>query len=140
MNYDVNEIKLIYNINTLKISEDAFIKIDLIEKRGNKFFDVILTLKEREIFLGRFDKTFDKINAKYKDGKILIFYEEYTKETEKMEIIKILSLYEIIDDMFYSCSEKEALELFDKNIDSSYLKDKDNKIYREDVEKNRRLK
>ena len=140
MNYDVNEIKLIYNINTLKISEDAFIKIDLIEKRGNKFFDVILTLKEREIFLGRFDKTIDKINAKYKDDKILIFYEEYTKETEKMEIIKILSLYEIIDDMFYSCSEKEALELFDKNIDSSYLKDKDNKIYREVVEKNRRLK
>ncbi|MBR6689981.1 MAG: hypothetical protein IKL65_01455, partial [Bacilli bacterium] len=98
----------------------------------NKFHDVIFSLKGKEFFLGRFNKTFDKINVKYKDGKIIIFYEEISKQTNQMEIIEVLSLYEIVDDMFYSCTQKEALELFDKTIDSSHLKNHDERIYRTD--------
>ena len=39
----------------------------------------------------------------------------------QVEIIKVLSLYDILDDTFYSCTEKEALELFDKDVESKYL-------------------
>ena len=139
MNNDINKVKLIYTIDNIKISEEINIKINLCEKRGNRFYDVVFYLKDKEILLGRFDKEENKVCAKYKDGKILIYNNKFNKHTNQMEIIKVLSLYEIVDDTFYSCTEEEALNIFDKSIDASYLKNKNNPIYRSDIEKTRRL-
>ena len=137
--YDTSDTKFFLH-SKLAINSEAFVQINDCEKRGNKFLDVIFNFNGKEFFLGRFNKTFDKLSVKYKDGKIIIFYEEISKQTNQMEIVEILSLYEIIDDMFYSCTQKEALELFDKLIDSSHLKNPYKKIYRSDVEKKLRLK
>ena len=134
-----NETKLVYLFETIKINEKSFINIKLNEKRNNKFFDVIFNLNGKEIFLGRFAKDFNIINAKYKDGKILIYYENFNQNKHCMTINKVLSLYDILDDTFYSCTEIEALNIFDSSIDSSYLKQPENLIHRSDVEKSKRL-
>lgn len=138
--YDINALKLLYPFEIINISEKALIKVGLYEKRGNLFYDVIFELNDKYIFLGRFDKTHNSFKVKYNDGKILICYEEFKNQEKEMKIIKVLSLYEIVDDTFYSCTEEEALELFNENLDSSYLKNKKNKILRSDVEKIRRLR
>lgn len=140
MNNDINNPKLLYPLDTLKISEDVFVKIGLYEKRGNKFYDVFLNINDEEVFLGRFIKKFNKLKAKYNKGKILLYYDEFNENTKNMQIIEVLSLYEIIDDTFYSCTEEEALGIFDKNIDTRYLKNKHKPIYRADIEKKKRLK
>jgi len=139
MDYDRNKEKLIYTVSKIKISEDAFIEIKEYEKRGTRFHDVIFKLKEKEIFLGRFIKIYNTVKANYKDGKILLYHEEYNEKNKEMNIIKVLSLYNILDDIFYSCSEVEALNIFDPLLDSSGLKTPDYLIYRSDLEKRKRL-
>ena len=49
------------------------------------------------------------------------------------------TLYDILDDTHYSLSEAEALELFDSNLDSSKLKNKERLMIRCDVEKRHRF-
>ncbi len=137
---DINTPKLLYPKDIIKIGENAQINIGTYEKRRDVFQDVILELNNKEIFLGRFNKDENKLIVKYKDGKILIGYQEFKKETEDMRIIKVLSLYEMLDDTFISCTEKEALNMFDPNIDDSYLKNKDSLIHRADIEKKIRLR
>ena len=138
VNYN-NEPKLLGPIETIKISENLTIKKGLYEKRGNAFYDISIVLLDKEIFIGRFPKDFNDIKIKYKDGKILVYYDELNEEYEKKIIIKVFSLYDIIDDVFYSCTEEEALTKFDDNIDTSYLKNRNNYIYRSDIEKTKRL-
>ena len=137
---DINTPKLLYPKDIIKIGENAQINIGTYEKRRDVFQDVILDLNGKEIFLGRFNKDENQLIVKYKDGKILIGYQEFKKETEDMRIIKVLSLYEMLDDTFISCSEKQALNMFDPNIDDSYLKNKDALMHRADIEKRIRLR
>lgn len=134
-----NNTKLIYLCETVKINENTNINITLNEKRNNKFFDVVLNLKNKEIFLGRFIKEFNKISAKYNEGKILIFCDEFDQKDRRMKISEVLSLYEVVDDTFYSCTEIEALNIFDNSLDTSFLKKPHNPIHRSDIEKNKRL-
>lgn len=136
---DINTPKLLYDKDIIKIGENAKISIGTYEKRRDIFHDVILELNEKEIFLGRFLKDEKTITVKYNDGKILIGYEEFKKEVEEMRIIKVLTLYEMVDDTFYSCSEKDALNIFNPNLSDAYLKDKETLMYRADVEKRKRL-
>lgn len=138
-NPNIDEPKLIYNIDTIKIGEEATLKIDFYEKRGTRFYDIVLNLKDKEIFLGRFNKGEETIKAKYNNGKIIICDEKPIKGENKVGIMKVFSLYDILDDTFYSCTEIEALNAFDPSIDTSYLKDKNKPIYRSDIEKKRRL-
>ena len=135
---DINTPKLLQPLDVIKIGEDAKIVIGLYEKRGNKFYDVTLNLKDKQIFLGRFDKTFDFFKVLYNNGKILTCYENFDKDSGSIQILEVLSLYEIVDDTFYSCIEEEALTMFDPNIDASYLRNKNNLIYRTDIEKRKR--
>ena len=137
---DINTPKLLYPKDIIKIGENAQISIGTYEKRRDVFQDVMLDLNGKEIFLGRFDKDENKLTVKYKDGKILIGHEMFKKETEDIRIIKVLSLYEMLDDTFISCTEKEALNMFDSNIDDTYLKNKDSLIHRADIEKKKRLR
>ena len=140
MNNDINIPKLLYPIEVMNIGDNIKLEIGLYEKRKNKFYDVILRINNSEFFLGRFNKTYNTVKAKYNDGKILIYTPEFNDNTKSMQIIEVLSLYEILDDTFYSCTQEEALNIFDNSIDSSYLKNKNKPIYRMDIEKNKRLK
>ena len=137
---DINTPKLLYPKDIIKIGENAQISIGTYEKRRDVFQDVILDLNGKEIFLGRFNKDENQLIVKYKDGKILIGYQEFKKETEDMRIIKVLSLYEMLDDTFISCTEKEALNMFDPSIDDTYLKNKDALMHRADIERKKRLR
>ena len=135
-----NDLKLLYIVQNIKIREGTFLNVSLYQKRNAVFYDVVLALGEKKIFLGRYNKTNDKdVRATYKDGKILIFYPDTIKENKQVIITEVLSLYDVADDTFYSYSEKEALELYDNSIDSSYLKNKKNVLHRTDVEKMKRL-
>lgn len=137
---DINTPKLLYKKDIIKIGENAQITIGIYEKRRDVFQDVVLELSGKEIFLGRFNKDENMLTVKYKDGKILIGYQEFKKEVEDMRIIKVLSLYEMLDDTFISCSENEALNMFDPSIDNTYLKNKDALMHRADIEKKKRLR
>ena len=132
--------KIISNNLVEKITENAKVLIKKYEVRKNYFEDVILEISGQEILLGRFDQDVNLLFAMYKDGKILIGHKTFIDEVKDMKIVEIDALYEMADDTFYSCTEEEALKLFDDNIDTSYLKHKDKYIYRSDIEKKSRLK
>lgn len=136
----INTPKLLYTKEIIEIGENAKISIGTYEKRRDIFQDVVLELNNKEIFLGRFNKEENKLIVKYNNGKILIGNEEFKQEVQEMRIIKVLSLYDMLDDTFYSCTEKEALNMFDSNIDSEYLKNKDALMHRTDIEKKKRLR
>ena len=138
-NYDINTPKLIYPKDILEIGKDSKIEIGLYKKRLNTFYDVIFIYKNKEIFLGRFDKEDYIFQVKYNNGKILIGYSQFQPKTKKVEYVDVLALYEIIDDTFYSCQKDTALNMFDPNIDPTFLKNKKSPIYRSDLEKVMRL-
>ena len=138
--FDINTPKLLHKKEIIEIGENAKISIGTYKKRNDVFQDVVLELNSEEIFLGRFAKYENLLTVKYKDGKILIGYQEFKKDVEDMRIIKVLSLYEMLDDTFISCTEKEALNMFDSSIDDSYLKNKDALMHRDDIEKKIRLR
>ena len=137
---NINTPKLLYKKEIIEIGEKAKISIGTYEKRRDVYQDVVLELDGKEIFLGRFNKDEKLLTVKYKDGRILIGYKEFKKEVEDMRIIKVLSLYEMADDTFYSCSELEALNMFDPSIDDTYLKNKETLMHRADIEKRKRLR
>ena len=140
VNSDINIPKLINQKDIIKIGENLTIEKGLYEKRGSRFYDIVLKSNEEEIFLGRFNKEQNNIDIEYKDGKILICQRKFDNDTQKFKIIKVFSLYEIIDKTFYSCTEAEALNIFDSSIDTSSLINGDNSIVRTDVEKLRRTR
>ena len=135
-----DELKLLSLVETIKISENAFINVSLYQKRNSVFYDVVLNLNGKEIFLGRVPQSEKKLIVKYKDGKILLAYKSHINDDEGMKIIKVLSLYEIVDDTFYSCTEKEALNIFDSSLDDSFLEEENSLIHRTDLEKKKRLR
>lgn len=137
-NTDINTPKLLGPKEIIKIGEKAQITIGTYQKRNSVYQDVILELEDKDIFLGRFVTEEDKLVASYKNGKILIGREK--EENNITNITKVLTLYEVVDDMFYSCSEIEALNLFDSSIDSSNLKNKNTYMHRSDLEKIIRLR
>lgn len=136
---DIDKPKLIYPKEVIKIGENITVETGFYRKRVENFYDVVLKNKEKEIFLGRFQKVDDTVKTKYNDGKILVFSERFTADTNSMNIVKVYSLYDILDDTFINCTEAEALNIFDKTIDSSHLINGDNPLRREDPEKKRRL-
>lgn len=135
---DINTPKLLCPKDVMKIGESAQITIGTYQKRLNVYQDVVLELKDKEIFLGRFVTEEDKLVVRYKDGKILVGREK--QENNVTKITKVLTLYEVVDDMFYSCSELEALNLFDSSIDSTHLQNKGSYMHRSDLEKIIRLR
>ena len=139
MNYDINTPKIISK-NILRISDTVWIEKSLYEKRGYKFYDIELSLNSNKIFLGRFSKDYNDLDVKYNEGKILICNTKFDFESKKIVIIKVLDLYDMSDDMFYCTTEQEALNIFDSNIDTSYLTNKNKFIVRNDIEKKKKLR
>lgn len=133
-----NAKRLIGSLTVININELNSIIIGEFKKRNNEFYDFVFNNNGKEIFLGRFVKEYGKINAKYKDGKILIYIENVV-ENEINAITNVLGLYEIIDDTFYSVTEEMALKIFDSRLNTSYLKNKNNLIAREDIKKKQKV-
>ena len=140
VNKNINIPKLVQSKEIIEIGKNLTIEKGLYEKRGSRFYDIILKNNDKEIFFGRFLKENNDIYIDYTDGKILISQKKYDNENKIFNIIKVMSLYEIIDNTFYSCTEEEALQIFDSTIDTSNLINGNNSIVRTDVEKLRRLK
>ncbi len=140
MNYDINIPKLLNGKNIIKISDNSWIEKNLYEKRGDKYYEVLLYLDGKEIFIGKFNKDDYTLDVKYNNGKIIVLNTAFNDSTSSFDIVKVLSLYDILDDTFYCSEEEEALALFDDKLDSSHLKDKNKYMIRVDIEKNRRLK
>lgn len=138
-NNNLNEKILIGSPNKVVINNTNFILISEYKKRNNDFYEIIFNNNGKEVFLGKFNKEFGKIAAKYNEGKILIFVENSINDKAYV-ITNVLGLYDILDDTFYSMTEEEALNTFDANLDSVYLKNKRNLIAREDVEKRHKVR
>lgn len=138
--FDINIPKQLDNSDILKISDKAYVSSTLYEKRGNKFYDVVFVNNEKEYFIGRFINKEQPIKIGYNNGKILIYLDSFNNEIKKMVITKVISLYDILNDITYACTEEEALNLFDESISTEHLKNKDSLIIRNDVEKRNRLK
>lgn len=138
LNNMVNEKKLKYKAEIVNINENNYISVSEYEKRGNSFFDVVFNNNGKEIFIGRYNKELKKINVKYNNGKILVFTNDFIKD-KGVFITDVLSLYDVLDDTFYSVTKLEALNVFDPTIDSSYIKNKNKLIVRDDIEKYDRM-
>lgn len=139
MKYDINIPRLLEEPTIIKIGDTSYVKVCFYEKRNTKYYDVILNIDNKETFLGRFVKEFYKIKIKQKDGRILIYNDRINASKKSYEIIKVLGLYDILDDVFYSCTEEEALNLFDNKLETNFLENKNNLIVRSDVEKRKRF-
>ena len=129
----------LFNPKIIEISEESFISIQLYEFRSNKFYDVILYNNGIKQFVGRFDEKDSIFEVAYNNGKILVYYSEFDEQSKKMCVSEIAQLYDISDDTVYACTEELALKLFDDNMDSQTLKNKDNSVIRIDKEKRKRL-
>lgn len=130
--------KKIFEPTIFKINEDLYIKSQLCEKKGNNFYDISFVNGDNEFFIGRYVKEFNPISIMHKNDKVLICIKECIDGL--MYITKVLSLYNILDNMLYSLTELEAIKIFDSSLNTSYLKHPNNHIYREDLEKVKRFK
>lgn len=135
-----SEEKIKWEPEIIKINEQNYIKKIELEKRGNSFCDIIFNNSGKEIFIGRYENESKNIKVLYKAGRILVYSDEFIKEKEKVQVTQVHTLYDIVDDVCYSMKEGELLNLFDSNIDQTYLKKNNKLVVRSDVEKKRRLK
>lgn len=111
------------------IDEKNYISINEYIQYDVNYFDIILHKGDNDIILGRYLKDFKNIMAAYKDNKILLYYADYNySDSNLSKIIKVINLYNIEDDVFYSLTEKEALNVFDSEISTQYLIDPDNRL------------
>ena len=140
LNYNIHKEIQIDNPQIIKINDSSMIEIGQYRKLNDIYYTVVLKLKNKEIFLGKFSKDYSGFKVQYNNGKILIYTDIFDRESYSFKINRVLSLYEILDDLFYSCTEFEALEIFDPTIDKSFLENKDRSIFRNDSEKKRRNK
>ena len=124
----IEEPVYLYNAFNLIINENSYLNINLYEKKRIKYYEAIFYNENNEIYIGKFYKDDSIIGAKYKDGKILLYNEQFNHELRKMNITEVLALYDMEDDIFYYCTEEEALRIFDENIDFSDLKSKNKKL------------
>ena len=111
---DINTPKLLYPKDIIKIGENAQISIGTYEKRRDVFQDVILELNNKEIFLGRFNKDENQLIVKYKDGKILIGYQEFKKETEDRRVkymVKLQSLTKQDEFQYYALPDTDLADV-----------------------------
>lgn len=127
---DINEPKPIGDPDIITIDKNLIIEIQNYKKRGEKYCDVTLinSLTDDEKIIGRFMEPISRIKVLYNDGKLLIYNDKFNNDEKKDVITKVLALYNIIDDVVYSESQEEMLNIFDENINSSYLEDKNKQI------------
>lgn len=133
------EKKAIFQPEIILIDQGKYIKIQLFEYRSKLYYEVVFVNNGSEKFIGEYERDDNRIEVAYSNGKVLVYYNEYNTNQKRMCLSKVLTLYNIDDDTFYACTEEEALNIFNPNLDSSFLNDKENFIMRVDVEKKKRL-
>ena len=121
----INKAKLLYEPEIIKINNNNYIKVSQYSYRNNTYYEVIFNNNGKDIFIGKYDTENQPVNAKYNDGKILVYTYDYVGENHNLEITKVLNLYDILDETFFCVTEEEALGIFDVDIDSSNLKNRD---------------
>ena len=117
------------------IVEGKFIEIQLLKKRNEKYYEVIFHDEQNLMRFGKFSKDNNLLGVKYKNGKVLLYNENFNHEKRKMNIVEVLALYNIDDDIFYYCSEEEAIRMFDDTIDLTGLISPTKKILRTQIRK-----
>lgn len=125
----------LYDAIKIIIDDNNYISVQLFEKQRIKYYEVTFINNEKQIFLGKFYKEDYLFNVSYKNGKILIHNDEFDHGLAQMQIKEVLALYDIIDDIFYYCTEENAVKIFDETIDSSNIKRKNNKLLRSSVKR-----
>ena len=135
-----NKEKIKWEPEIIKIDDNNFIKKIDLEKRGNSFCDIVFNNCGKEIFIGRYESDSQNVKVLYKNGRILVYSDQFIREKEKVYITDVHTLYDIVDDVCYSMKESDLLKLFDPELDVSYLKQTNKLIVRSDVEKRRRLR
>lgn len=123
----INKPKIIFS-DIKEITDNSYISIILYEINRINYYEVVYHHFNKEVFFGKYYKTDFLLDASYKNGRILVYAKEYNRENCEMEIIEVLALYNINDDIFYYCTEEEAIKKFDKNLSTLYLKNKTKKI------------
>lgn len=126
----ITKPKFLYIYEKIIIDSNKYINVKLYEKNRIKYYEVVLNNNENEVFLGKYYENDSIFMVSCNKGKILIHNNQYFDEKGKTQIIEVLSLYDISDDVFYYCTEQEAVKLFDENLDTSSLKRKDKKLLR----------
>lgn len=134
---DINIPKKIGQPEIYNINRNLYIQIQNFKKRNVEYSDVFLIDKKHknEIFIGRFIEPISKVKASYNDGKILIYHDEYNSELRCDVVTCVLLLYNMVDDINYSCSEEEALIIFDNNAITDYLENKNSSIVKIDLKR-----
>lgn len=108
--------------DNIKVIVELFCQYDVY------FYDITLIKNNEEKFLGRYLKD-NKLRVAYNDNKLLIYYGLYNDETAKFDrVIKVINLYNVEDDMFYSVAEEEALKLFNPNWTHEELLNPDGRL------------
>lgn len=136
----INNNKNIKNTYIDKIDDQLLVRYTIIKVKNDEFIEISLFNSDIEIFIGRFPKENYKLEMKYLNDNLIFYYINFIRNINQLKAIKVLALYNILDDTFYAVTEKDALNLFDNKIDTSYLIDKNNLIIRSDIEKKKRLR
>lgn len=135
---DINECKPVPYSITAMINKNDSVTIQEYEKRGNRFYDVTTRINGVVKFIGRYYKELDPINIAYKNGKVIIYSSRVNEKTGVLEVNKIYSLYNVEDDVMYSCNTNEAIKEFNSMLKFNIKNDE--VLHRSDVEKIRRYK
>lgn len=122
-NYDINMPKPINKPDIYTFEEGKYIEVQLYEKRGTRFYEIMFYNNGFEKYIGKFYEDIDQRRVKtlYKDNKILVYRESFKEETSQMEISSIDCLYNLEDDCIFACTEEEALNIFDVSKTTKFL-------------------
>lgn len=118
----ISEPKLYMHHDGCKISEEIFVTVDEYIQYDINYLLITLHKNGKKIIVGRYLKEGRNILVSYKNGNIMLYYADYNYNTYSLsKIIKVINLYDIVNDMSYAVTEKEALELFDSNLSTDNL-------------------
>lgn len=134
---DINSPRLIGDPIITEISENIMVETQNYIFRYEKYTDVILIniLTNEQYFIGRFKEPQSKVKILFNDGKILVYNDKYNYEKNNNVITNVLALYSILDDSIYAETEENALNIFNKDLDSSFLENKDRLLIEIDIER-----
>ena len=108
--------------NKIKIDDEIYCKT--LRYGGNDYMDIYICRYYPNISkkICSLNIVFDTPMVKYKDGKLLIYTGFYNREINDYEVTSVCKLYNLVDDVFYSLKEVDALKVFDPFMSKKYLR------------------
>ena len=117
-----SEPKIFIHHDVCKINQNTYVTVDEYIQYDINYLLITLHKDGDQIILGRYLKEGHNILVSNRNENILLYYADYDYDTHSLSrIIKVINLYDIINDMTYSVTEKKALEIFDPNLSTEYL-------------------